>query len=165
MVPGTVLEWGEFFTNGTASDLSSFLFTICFDAIHTHFTTSSGISPLVALANIKNPGDSLFVIDIVKNPVVPDLKTVLGRILINNERGFDLGFPGRARVIGQSFNGLHNLILNLRRDDLQGFVELLLNGFSRKPDAVFHLRDSLIWVNNRLTGTPSDPARIAFLPS
>jgi hypothetical protein len=44
-------------------------------------------------------------------------------------------------------------------------VKLFLDGFRREPDAVFHLRDSLIWPNNRLTGIPSDPARIAFLPS
>ena len=130
-----------------------------------HFTTSSGVSPLVTLADVKNPDDLPLVIDIVKDPVVSDLKTVLGRILINNERGFDLGLSRGARIIGQSFNSRHNLILNLRRDDLQGFVKLLLNGFYRKPDAVLHLRDSLIWANNRLTGTPSEPARIAFLPS
>lgn len=130
-----------------------------------HFTTSSGISSLVTLTDIKNPGDSLLVIDIVKDPVVPDFKTVLGRILINNERGLDLGFPGRAGIISQSLDGLHNLILDLRRDELQSLVKLFLDGFRREPNAVFHLRDSLICRNNRLTGIPSDPARIAFLPS
>lgn len=65
-----------------------------------HLTASSGISSFVTLADIKNPDDSLFVIDIVKNPVVSDFKTVLGRILIHNERRFNLGFPGRAGIIG-----------------------------------------------------------------
>ena len=126
---------------------------------------SPAISPLVTLADIKNPSDLLLVIDIVKDPVVPDFKTVLGRILINNERGFDLGFPGRAGIVSQSLDGLHDLVLDLGRDELQSLVKLFLDGFRREPNAVFHLRDSLIWLNNRLTGIPSDPARIAFLPS
>ena len=67
-----------------------------------HFTASSGISSLVTLADIKNPDNSPLVIDIVKDPVVPDFKTVLGRILINNKRGFDLRFPGRAGIISQT---------------------------------------------------------------
>ena len=127
--------------------------------------TSSAISSFVALADIKNPDDLLLVIDIVKDPEVPDLKAVLGCVLINNERGFDLGLPGRTGMICQSLDSLYDLILDLRRDDPQSLVKPLLDGFRGKADAVFHLRDSLICLNKRLTGIPPAPARTDFLPS
>ena len=99
--------------------------------------TSCPIRPFIAFANIENPNDALFVIDIVKDTVVSDFEAVLSGVLINDKRGFDLGFSGRARVIGQAFDALHDFILNLGRNNFQSLMKLFLNGFRGEANAVF----------------------------
>ncbi len=113
---------------------------------------ASPVRPLVTFADIENPDDPLLVIHIVKDPVVSDFEAVLGGVLINDKRGFDLGFAGGTRLIGQALDAFHNFILsatnssdgsavisggNLGRDHFQSLVKFLLNGFRRKANAVF----------------------------